>query len=104
MIHAIDVIDMPKKIYQIVTNDEYELPVSSEIVGAALVADYLGITVQSVRKKLFKDNWTGKYKVVVIGEYEHDPKEYYKMYSITHDRSEYFHDYWRNKHGFKKTV
>lgn len=95
---------MSKKIYMVVTNDQYELPVSGELVGAKSVADFIGLTVGTIRTNLSRDKWRGKYKAVIVGEVEFNQKEYMKQYNITHDRSEYFQDRWRNKHGFKKTV
>lgn len=54
------------KDYTIVTNDEYELPVAS-VHGAKQVADFLGITVNRVRKNLHYGRWNhkGAYKAYV---------------------------------------
>ena len=69
------------KMYTIVTNDEYELPVAIDIKGAKSVADYLGISIQSLRHRIMRDRWSGKYKAVVSGVVpEVDRKQYMKRY------------------------
>lgn len=84
------------KTYMIVTNDEYELPVALDLVGAVRVAEYLGITVNRVRKCLCC-GWshTAKYKAIVDETVEAmDPaerkREYEKRYRSTHNRNAYW--------------
>lgn len=88
-----------KKLYMIVTNDKYEIPVQFDLVGAKAVAEYIGITVQSVRDRIHKNNWGKKlkYKAVECGTYKFDKQEYTKIYGMTHDRSEYYKEYRRRK-------
>jgi hypothetical protein len=84
------------KTYIVVTNDEYELPVSEEIVGASATAEFLGIKKQRLRRCLAEGfPKKAKYKAVVVKErqvedVEQHQKEYAKRYSLTHDRTEYF--------------
>lgn len=54
------------KIYDIVTNDKYELPVKYHLVGAKNVANYIGISEVTVRKYLCY-GWHGKYKAIEVG-------------------------------------
>lgn len=69
------------KMYTIVTNDEYELPVAMNIKGAKAVADYLGMTVQSVRHRLMRDSWKGNFKAIETGTVEPmDKREYQRWY------------------------
>lgn len=55
------------KTYMIVTNDEYELPVGHDIVGAKAAAEYLGMTVQNFRRCLSSGRWSKyrRYKAAV---------------------------------------
>ena len=39
-------------LYNIVTNDEYEIPVACDLVGARAVGEYLGINEAYVRRCL----------------------------------------------------
>lgn len=94
---------MTIKTYMIVTNDEYELPVKRDLVGAKAVADYLGLSVNRVRKNLCTGVWNHKqkYKAVVDESGTVDALErhrvYNKRYSLTHDRTEYYRRYYRRK-------
>lgn len=91
------------KTYMIVTNDKYELPVRADLVGAQQVADYLGLTVNRVRKNICTGIWNHRqqYKAVVVGNAEGSIEErrraYNKRYSMSHDRSEYYRQYYKAK-------
>lgn len=84
------------KVYMIVTNDEYETPVKCDIIGAKVVADYMGISPTYLRRMICGSvPWSKKqkYKAIVIGEADLLKKNkpfYNKIYSMTHDRSEYY--------------
>ena len=54
------------KIYDIVTNDAYEFPVKYNLVGARQVAEYIGVTENTVRKYICR-GWHGKYKAIEVG-------------------------------------
>ena len=58
------------KLYNIVTNDIYELPVVCDIKGAQAAADYLGIHKSNLWRCMKADKWPGKYKAVYIGDYD----------------------------------
>lgn len=70
-------------------------PVALDLVGAVRVAEYLGITVNRVRKCLCC-GWshTAKYKAIIDNSAEGDPaerkREYGKQYRRTHDRNAYW--------------
>lgn len=87
------------KKYLIVTNDEYELPMFAECTGIKQVADVLGKSENTIRKYLswgFPKN--SKFKVVCTkSKLYKDNKERSKIYDMTHDRTEYFKNYYRNK-------
>lgn len=76
------------KVYMIVTNDEYETPVYTDVVGAEKVAEILGMKKQAVRRNLCYDKWShlSKFKAVVdeTGSYELAKKTYIR-------------NYWRNR-------
>ena len=87
------------KIYDIVTNDEYELPVKLGVVGCNGIAEFLEDNVNTVRKR-----FPGKYKVIIAGEYKRKPQSvYYKRWLKKHDRTEYFKRRWREK-GNERTM
>ena len=56
------------KIYNIVTNDEYEFPVVCDVEGAKAVGELLGKTDTYVNKRVCTGRWPKKmrYKAVVI--------------------------------------
>lgn len=91
------------KTYMIVTNDSYELPVSGELVGTEAVAEKLGVSITRVRHGLCRGfSKKAKYKVVVVKDKQIEDmqqynREYSKKYGITHDRSEYYRQYYRRK-------
>lgn len=91
------------KTYIIVTNDQYEHPVSGEIVGAEAVAEILGMKVQRVRRCICNGfAKKAKYKAVVVKEKQIEDKQQYnrdysKRYGMTHDRTEYQRQYYRRK-------
>lgn len=89
------------KVYMIVTNDKYETPVKSDVIGAKAVAEYMGISESYVRKMLcgYKP-FVGKYKAVLIGEANLTEKNMNFYKSV--DRSEYYKEYYKkNKHKRK---
>lgn len=96
------------KLYMIVTNDEYELPVKCDVVGAKAVADYMGISITYLRRMMCGSApWSKKmeYKAVPIGEarlLEKNKPFYNKRYAATHDRSKYYKEYFRKKKGALK--
>lgn len=55
-------------LYNIVTNDEYELPIACDIEGAKAVGEFLGVSDAYVNKHVSLDKWPEKmkYKAVVI--------------------------------------
>ena len=55
------------KIYDIVTNDKYELPVKYHLVGAKQVAKYLGVKENTVRQSLHRGCFKGEYKAIEVG-------------------------------------
>ena len=91
------------KTYMIVTNDEFEIPVKHDLKGAVQVAEYLGLSVNRVRKNLCTGIWNHKseYKAVVdesvIVDSLERRREYSKKYSMTHDRTEYYRQHWLRK-------
>lgn len=91
------------KTYIVVTNDDYEHPVSDELVGAEAVAEFLGIKVQRLRRCLL-DGFPrkSKYKAVVIKDRQIDDVEQYKKdYSVKWrfrtDRTEYYRQWYQRK-------
>lgn len=91
------------KNYMIVTNDRYEHPVAHDLSGAQSVADYLGLSVNRVRKNICSGRWNHrqKYKAVIDESGATDAielrREYARHYRFTHDRSSYFRDYYRKR-------
>ena len=80
--------------YTIVTNDKYEFPVRFGL-STKEVADLFGVTTSTVRNMVFKPRKKSRYKVVLDGKEEYDRKAYQKQYDMTHDRTEYFKEYYR---------
>lgn len=73
---------MPKrKVFMIVTNDEYETPVICDVVGKQAVADYLGITLTTLYRCIKADKWKGKYKAIDLG-YDCEQEEFEPNTSI----------------------
>lgn len=67
---------MPKrKVFMIVTNDEYEIPVICDVVGKQAVADYLGIALTTLYKCIKADRWKGEYKAIDLG-YDCEQEEF----------------------------
>lgn len=85
-----------KNLYTIVTNDEYEIPVSLDITVKE-AAKFLGITENSVRKRLLKPQKKVKYRVFVSGHKKVDRQFTRKRYEMARDRSEYFREYHRKQ-------
>lgn len=83
---------MPKtKIYDVITNDELELPLALGIVGAKAVSEFTGLTVNRIRKNLLKNSWgRSEFRVVISGLVENNQEKYMIKYNLTHDRTEYF--------------
>lgn len=99
-----------KKTYMIVTNDKYELPVSDEIVGAREVAERLGIKLQRFRRCLC-DGFPkkAKYKAVIIknkqfGSMDECRRYHSKRYTMTHDRTEYYRQYYLRKRRLRSAL
>lgn len=91
------------KTYMIVTNDLYETPVKQDLKGAKEVSEYLGLSINRIRKNLCTGIWNHKqkYKAVVDESVTVDSlerrREYNRRYSFTHDRTEYYRQYYRKK-------
>ena len=99
------------KTYMIVTNDEYELPVRLDIVGAKAAAEDLGMTVQNFRRCLSSGRWSKyrRYKAAVDEagteemqerRKEERRKEYRRrarVQAMTVDRRQYYRMYDRTK-------
>ena len=83
-------------LYTIVTADQYELPVKCDL-KVHEAADFLKTTPGNVRQLVFKGRKRHGYKVIVTGRVGFDNREYSKRYDMTHDRSEYFKEYYRRK-------
>lgn len=83
-------------LYTIVTNDAYEFPVKSDI-RVKEAAEFLHTTTNNVRNMVFKPRKKSKYKVIVSGKVVFDRKAYEKQCRMTHDRTEYFRQYYSNK-------
>lgn len=56
-------------IYNIVTNDAYEIPLVCDLVGARAVAEYLGMRENYVSRCICTGKWSHlrKKKAVVVG-------------------------------------
>ena len=52
----------------VVTNDDYELPLAIDLVGAKEVSAFTGLTIGTIRSYLSRDKFGGKYKVVIMEE------------------------------------
>lgn len=72
------------KYYMIVTNDANETPVAVDLRGAKQVAEYLGVSVNRVRKNLCTGVWNhkAKYKAVVTGVVMVDKRQQEKLARI----------------------
>ncbi len=59
---------MPRvNLYNIVTNDAYEMPIACDIKGRQAAADFLKLGLTQFYRNLKSDRWNGKYKAVFIG-------------------------------------
>lgn len=91
------------KTYMVVTNDNLELPVSGELIGADEVAEFCKVKVSTVRHWLCRGCPKKQpHKVVVLSDRQIEDKEAYKrMYakkwSLKTDRTEYFKEWYRKK-------
>lgn len=91
------------KTYIVVTNDEYELPVSGELVGAKAVAEFMCLPISTVNRYIsVRVPRKSKYKPVLLQEKQNEDKQAYKRayskrYDMTHDRSEYFRKRYQKK-------
>lgn len=85
-------------LYTIVTNDEYELPVKCDL-RVQQAAEFLGTTANNVRHMVCRPPKKNPYKVIVTGKVKFDRRMWEKKYRMTHDRSEYFKEYYRRKNG-----
>lgn len=94
---------MRKKIYYLVTNDEYEFPVK-ELCGLKEALPYFGVKENTLRRMLFEGRWGKKeYKLIdskAEADYE-SPAEYSRRYYSEHNRSEYYHKRWLEKNPGK---
>ena len=84
-------------LYTIVTNDKYEFPVKCGL-RTSEVAEFLGVTTSTVRNMVYKPRKKSKYKVVFEKKYIFDREKWQIRYDMTHDRTEYFKEYYRRKH------
>lgn len=71
-----------RKVYMIVTNDDYETPIACDIVGAQACADYLGITIKMLWLRFKSDKWDGEYKAIDLG-YETEIDEFEPNMNVT---------------------
>lgn len=91
------------KTYMVVTNDEYEHIVKTDLKGAKSAGDFLGITANAVRQNICRNRWGKKYKykVIIDSSVVNDPEEnrkaYAKRYRMTHDSREYHRRYYQRK-------
>ena len=60
------------KIYNIVTNDKYEMPIKCDLVGTREVAEYLGMRENYISRCICTGKWSHlrKKKAVVVGTKE----------------------------------
>ena len=84
--------------YMVVTNDIYELPLAV-CENLKLASDYLGLSKQAVSNRINRDGWKQmREKVVCVESKDRDKVvEYSAKYRKSHDRSEYFNNYYREK-------
>ena len=82
-------------LYTVVTNDEYELPVSKELTLSEL-CEFLGISRSTAMKRIHNENPRYlKHKIIKTGERKQkkcSSREYGRRYRMEHDRREYFRD------------
>lgn len=87
----------------VVTNDEYEHIVKTDLKGAKSAGEFLGITACSVRQHICRNRWGKefKYKVIVDTSVSNNPvenrKAYAKKYRMKHDSLEYHRQYYQRK-------
>lgn len=57
------------KLYNIVTNDQYEIPIKCDIIGARAVGEYLGMKENYVSRCICTGRWSHlrKEKAVIVG-------------------------------------
>lgn len=91
-------------LYTIVTNDAYELPVLCN-VRVKQAADYLSTTPGGIRRMICRPPKRSAYKPVITGRVRHNPQKYNREYSQTHDRTEYYRQYYQaNKIKIKERM
>ena len=66
-------------LYNIVTNDEYEIPVKCDL-RVKEAAEFFGTSTNNIRRMISKPRKKSKYKVIISGKVEHDAKLYNKAY------------------------
>lgn len=66
-------------LYNIVTNDEYEIPVKCEL-RVREAAEFFRTNTNNIRRMISRPPRKSKYKVIVSGKVEHDAKLYNKAY------------------------
>lgn len=71
-----------KKVYMIVTNDEYEIPIYCDVVGRKAVADFIGMSETHLWYCIKNDKWIGDYKVIDLG-YMDEQDEFIPNENIT---------------------
>lgn len=91
-------------LYTIVTADQYELPVKCD-VRVHEAASFLGVTHSYIHQLIFYGRAKNGYRIIVSRKTTFDRKAYRKQYDMTHDRSEYFKEYYKRKvrNGKKST-
>ncbi len=83
-------------LYTIVTNDKYEFPVKIDVRFGEVV-EFLGMSKTNVKNMIYKPRKKAKYKILITGKIKFDQNAYSKKYLLTHDRSEYFRKYYRER-------
>lgn len=80
------------KAYNIVTNDEYELPIAVGLKTAREVKEFLGLgSVNTVRTRIHRQSRHHKYKIVAYDDgVKPDKALEQKRRDMQNDRSEYF--------------
>lgn len=80
------------QLYTIVTNDEYEFPIKSDI-RIKEVAEFFGTSTNSARGMVCRPRKKLKYKIIRSRKVKYNRRAYEKRYRMTHDRAEYFKEY-----------
>ncbi len=93
------------KIYMIVTNDEFEIPVKTDVIGAKAVAEFMGIESVSYLRQMMcgRKSWGKRaYKALPMEEARLTETNSYirrKRYDMKRDRTQYYTKrYYAKKH------